>query len=385
MSFTKKINIFLNDALSQGVVDQDSKEKLQNFAKNYEQKSLISFVNLVGFFGGFAIILGLILTISHNWNKFSNLTKFSVYIFMLIGFYIFAYLLGKKNPKTSQIIYFVIAGYILAGIYLIIKIYNLNGKNGEACLIWFCMILPMAILLRDARIGLMAMLSFYYWILINANFNFYHNAFGNNMKNQILFFTTFFSSMILFPKTFSRIWETFKHISFFGYFILGLMTFLLSFIDELTSTKINIHPYLIIMIIFNIMCLTNNFIRLSPETKRRSQIIQMPEFTIILLNIISLFAFTNQILTSILYSFVWFAGFGVMIYRGEIERSKTMINIGTWCIMIGLIAKFFDYFRTMLFTGSMFILFGAVLILIAYLGEKYRKNLINKIFKNHVI
>ena len=385
MSFTKKINIFLNDALSQGVVDQDSKEKLQNFAKNYEQKSLISFVNLVGFFGGFAIILGLILTISHNWNKFSNLTKFSVYIFMLIGFYIFAYLLGKKNPKTSQIIYFVIAGYILAGIYLIIKIYNLNGKNGEACLIWFCMILPMAILLRDARIGLMAMLSFYYWILINANFNFYHNAFGNNMKNQILFFTTFFSSMILFPKTFSRIWETFKHISFFGYFILGLMTFLLSFIDELTSTKINIHPYLIIMIIFNIICLTNNFIRLSPQEMSRSKIIQMPEFTIILLNIISLFAFTNQILTSILYSFVWFAGFGVMIYRGEMERSKTMINIGTWCIMIGLIARFFNYFGTMLLTGSMFILFGAILILIAYLGEKYRKNLINKIFKNHVI
>ena len=111
----------------------------------------------------------------------------------------------------------------------------------------------------------------------------------------------------------------------------------------------------------------------------------MPEFTIILLNVISLLAFTNQILTSILYSFVWFVGFGAMIYRGEMERSKTMINIGTWCIMIGLIARFFDYFRTMLFTGSMFILFGVVLILIAYLGEKYRKNLINKIFKNHVI
>ena len=385
MSFTKKINIFLNDALSQGVVEKDNKEKLQNFAKNYEQKSLISFVNLVGFFGGFAIILGLILIISHNWDKFSNLAKFSAYIFILIGFYFFAYFLSKKNPKTSQIIYFVIAGYILAGIGLIAQIYNLSSKSGEAYLIWFCMILPMAILLRNASIGLMALLNFYYWILINANLNFYHNVFGNNMKNQILFFTTFFSSMILFPKTFSRVGETFRHISFFGYFILGLMTFLLSFIDELSPTKLNIHPYLIIMIIFNIMCLTNNFIRLPPEERSRSKIIQMPEFTIILLNIISLLAFTSQILISILYSFVWFAGFGVMIYRGEIERSKTMINIGTWCIMIGLIAKFFDYFRTMLFTGSMFILFGVVLILIAYLGEKYRKNLINKIFKNHVI
>ena len=83
MSFTKKINIFLNDALSQGVVDQDSKEKLQNFAKNYEQKSLISFVNLVGFFGGFAIILGLILTISHN---FLILLNFLFTFLCLLGF-----------------------------------------------------------------------------------------------------------------------------------------------------------------------------------------------------------------------------------------------------------------------------------------------------------
>ena len=74
-----------------------------------------------------------------------------------------------------------------------------------------------------------------------------------------------------------------------------------------------------------------------------------------------------------------------MIYRGEIEKNKTLINVGTWCVMIGIIARFFDLAGTMLLTGSMFILFGFVLIAIAYIGEKYRKNLIKKIFKNHVI
>ena len=74
-----------------------------------------------------------------------------------------------------------------------------------------------------------------------------------------------------------------------------------------------------------------------------------------------------------------------MIYRGEIEKNKTLINIGTWCVIIGLIARFVDLVETMLFTGSMFILFGIVLILTAYVGEKYRKNLINKVLKNQVI
>ena len=52
--------------------------------------------------------------------------------------------------------------------------------------------------------------------------------------------------------------------------------------------------------------------------------------------------------------------------------------------MIGLIARFIDLVGTMLFTGSMFILFGIVLIAVAYVGEKYRKLLINNIFRNHV-
>ena len=66
-------------------------------------------------------------------------------------------------------------------------------------------------------------------------------------------------------------------------------------------------------------------------------------------------------------------------------KNKTLINVGTWCFMIGIMGRFFDLVGTMLFTGSIFILFGVVLILIAYIGEKYRKNLIKKVFKNYVI
>jgi|GEM_PF-5532094 len=35
MSFTKKINTFLNDALAEKVVDEAATQKLQAFAKNY--------------------------------------------------------------------------------------------------------------------------------------------------------------------------------------------------------------------------------------------------------------------------------------------------------------------------------------------------------------
>ena len=134
------------------------------------------------------------------------------------------------------------------------------------------------------------------------------------------------------------------------------------------------------------VALTNNFIKNFCERKKLLDIIQLPEFMIAILNLIPLFIFIDQrLLISATYWIIWFLSCGLMIYRGEIEKNKTMINVGTWCVIIGLIARFIDLVETMLFTGSMFILFGIVLILIAYIGEKYRKNLIKKVFKNHVI
>lgn len=385
MSFIKKINIFLNDAFSEGVIDQDTKQKLDNFAKNYKGKSISSFLNIIVFFGGFIIILGLIMVISKNWNQFSNFAKISTYITLLIGFNILAYMLQKTSPITSRIIYFIIAGYILAGIGLIAQIFHLNIEIDEAFLLWFFMILPMAILLRHGWIGAMAMLSFYYWTSINANDNFYN--YEKNFQNKLLFYTTIFSSMILISRSLTTLKHSFEKLKYFGYFSLGFVTFFMSFSHKIfseQSSKISpsLHPITIAIIAFNIICLTNNCIKVFRKRAKFLDVVQTPEFIIILLNIFSLFVFTNRyIMTSILYSLVWFVGFGLMIYRGEIEKNKTMINVGIWCIMIGIIARFIDLIGTMLFTGSMFILFGTILILIAFLAEKYRKNLINKIFK----
>ena len=132
--------------------------------------------------------------------------------------------------------------------------------------------------------------------------------------------------------------------------------------------------------------LTNNFIKNFRDRKNLLHIIQLPEFIIVILYLVPLFIFVDSKLSiSISYWIIWFLSCGLMIYRGEIEKNKTLINVGTWCFMIGIMGRFFDLVGTMLFTGSIFILFGVVLILIAYIGEKYRKNLIKKVFKNYVI
>lgn len=385
MSFTKKINTFLNDALAEKVVDEATTKKLQAFAKNYEHKSVLSFFNIISLFGGIAIILGAILIVSHNWHQISNLIKISAYILILIAFQASAYLFRETNPKISHIIYFIVAGYILLGVGLISQIYHLTNTNGVVYLIWFFMILPMAILLNNKWISLMSLFGFYLWININANLNF-----KTNLQSQIIFATTISSSLILLSRTFYRIKDHFNHAQCIGYIILGFMTFVMGFKDfypmvNLKSSHLGLHPITIIIIVFNAICLAINLIKNFQAKAKFSYIIQLPESIILVLNLLPLFTHLDQkILVSILYWITWFWGSLAMIYKGEIERSKRLINIGVWCIMIGLIARSIDLVGTMLFTGSMFMFFGIILIIIAYAGEKYRKTLINNLFKNDI-
>jgi uncharacterized membrane protein len=383
MSFTKKINNFLDNALSQGVINQDLKQKLQIFAENYERKPIISLLNFIGLFGGIAIILGLILIVSHNWHQISNFIKITTYILILVGFHISAYLLSENYPKISRIIYFIASGYVLAGIGLVAQIYHLSSKNGEAYLMWFFMILPMALLLRDGWIGVMSIFGFYLWVNINANINFY-----TNWQSQVTFITAIFSSMILLPKTFNCLSDSFNYARLIGYISLGLMTLVMGFTHEVflkNSYGINLHPITIAIIAFNLICLATNLTKEFFAKTKLFDLIQLPEIIILVLTIIPLFAYLDQkILVSILYWVVWFWSSVVMIYKGEIERSRELISVGIWFVMIGLIARFLDLVGTMLFTGSMFIIFGIILIAIAFVGEKYRKRLINNLFKNHV-
>jgi len=296
-----------------------------------------------------------------------------------------AYLFRETNPKISYIIYFIVAGYILVGVGLISQIYNLTNTNGEGYLIWFFMILPMAILLNNKWISLMSLFGFYLWININANLNF-----TTNLQSQIIFTTTISSSLILLSRIFYRIKDHFNYAQSIGYIILGFITFVMGFKDfyhtiDPKSFHINLHPITIIIIVFNAICLAINLVKNFQAKGKFSYIIQLPESIILVLNLLPLFTHLDQkILVSILYWITWFWGSLAIIYKGEIERSKQLINIGAWCIMIGLITRFIDLVGTMLFTGSMFMFFGIILIIIAYAGEKYRKTLINNFFKNDI-
>jgi uncharacterized membrane protein len=380
MSFTKKISAFLKEAEEKNIIDAASSENLQEFAKNYSGKSAVNvFTNSIGFSGGFTVLLGLILLISHNWSQISDLVKIFSYVASLAGFYFFASLLQKKNPKISNILYFIAAGYVLAGIGLIAQIYHLSSNSGEAFLIWFIMILPLAFLLRHKWIGVMAIFAFYSWLSMNA----FANGNLQNLKTVTAHFTTMAISLIMIPRFVRSFNDCFDHVKFFGLALLSIIVMAMGFDHKIIMAEFNgelsLHPVIIAVFIFNFLALCYGILfgdRIKDAELFHSK---FSSWVLMVTNVLPFVMTRNyEMMVSITYWIIWFALGGIMIYQGAKRNSRILVNYGTRYVMLGILARFFDVVGSMLFTGSMFMLLGSLLILIAYLGEKYRKYLISK-------
>jgi uncharacterized membrane protein len=385
MSFVKKLSLFLNAAEDKNLINNTTNKKLRHFAQTNKTKSGIgSLLNIIGFFGGITVILGLILVISHNWSTIPNTIKILAYITTLLTFHFAAYKLHDSHQRIAHILHFIGAGYVIAGIGLIAQIYHLSSNDGRAFLLWSILITPLAIILKHKWIGVMVMFSFYTWIHINLGVH--YNSFVD-IRSSVVYFTTISTSMILIPLFFKLVNNCFDHVRFFGIGILMILTFTMGFSHELINHKtgaMSIDKITIGILITNLLIL----IYLSARDHKHNNSLFLSTAQIaIILSVINLVPFLIQnipaIIISILYWVIWFYFSVIIIYQGITQENKAMINFGTWGIIIGIIIRFTDIIGTMLFTGSMFILLGTILVIITFIAERFLHNTINKMTSEH--
>jgi uncharacterized membrane protein len=383
MSYIKKLNNFLAEAKSQNIIDEIIYNKLHKFSE--EQNGAVAANRLIGvisFLGGFAILLGMILLISHNWREISDFLKISFYVTTLAAIHFLGFYWHEKYPKVSSSMHFIGAGYVLAGIGLIAQIFHLSSNDGQAFLIWFAMILPLVFILKNKLIGVMAIFAFYTWLTINSQ----HHLYLNSVKGALIYFTNMSISLILIPRVFSSFEDSFDYLKSIGSKMLLAIIMLLGFSHEIFShtslesfNEYHLHPILELIIVANIATL----VFLSLKKELQASLGDKALLLLISISFILPFLIMKDYLMfiSVLCWIIWFSFSAIMIQSGIVQGSRSNINLGTWLFVIGILARFIDLVGTMLFTGSMFIIFGVILITLAILGEKYRKYLISKISK----
>jgi uncharacterized membrane protein len=273
---------------------------------------------------------------------------------------------------------------VLAGIGLVAQIYNLSSSDGRAFLLWFIMILPIAFILKHKRVGVMSIFSFYLWVHIFLE----HHGYYKEFINAVFYFGIFATNLVVIPKLLNSFNDCFAHIKAIGAIAIGTIISLMGFSHEITighnDLEILFHPIITFILIFNFIAL---FYFIIKDQRKKSVFGFNTGLSLLLIITILLPLFIgkeNLMAISIIYWILHFLFGSFLIYYGGLQVNTMHINSGVWYIVIGIILRFIDIVGTMLFTGTIFILFGAILLTIAFLAEKFRKKLIIKIQESNV-
>ena len=256
MLFLKKLDRFLLQANKQNIIDDNLCKDLQEFAiKSNNKSSINTVIGAIGFFGALTTMQGLMLIVSHNWWKITDFVKISTYIISLIAFHIAGIAMKNKYPRISESLHFLGAGYVLAGIGLVAQIYNLSSTDGSAFLLWFLMIVPMAIILRNQWIGAMSVFSFYLWLNIYLE----HYGYYKHSINIIFYFTIFSINLILIPRLLNSFNNCFDHLRVIGATAIAAIIVIMGFSHEIMRYShnhlISFHWIVTLLLIFNFIFL----------------------------------------------------------------------------------------------------------------------------------
>lgn len=124
----------------------------------YEVKDGLSFTKTLLYVGSILIGAGILSFIASNWGDIGKLAKFILILGLFIGSNFAGFKMEIHYPKTSRSFYYLGVLVFGAGIFLIGQMFNFGGDFQDAFLWWSLGILPLALVLKDKWILMLASL-----------------------------------------------------------------------------------------------------------------------------------------------------------------------------------------------------------------------------------
>lgn len=144
MSYFKRLKNDLAGAAAAGIISPEQAENI--WRRSYEGRLFASFraAHWIGAAAGLFIALGVILVVSHNWDKIGNIAKMGAYLLLFAGA-AEASLRLEDKPAASvplEMLWFFMP---VLGIGLYAQIFNLSGDPVKPYLAWAVLSLPLAL------------------------------------------------------------------------------------------------------------------------------------------------------------------------------------------------------------------------------------------------
>ncbi len=407
---SKNIVNALPELIAQGLIAQESADKIKAYYKLKEQQQPQRTTIVFGILGSILVGLGIILIVAHNWDNFSRPVKVLFSFVPLIAGQLFCgYSIFKKPgnrtwQESSAVFLFFAVG---ASIALVAQVYNISGNLASFLFTWMLLSFPliyimpssMASLLYIAGItafcvndgyGYRAENTYHYWWLLllviphylrlvkkypDSNFTFFHHwvlpislticlATLATAADEYLFiaYMSLFAAFYLLGVSG---WFNFKRIISNGYLIIGslgtmIILLVLSFKWFWTSLAnenelLSLGELLAIVVpsIFALILLFYNI------KNRGSQPINPMGFIFILFAAIFFIGLAAPVPGVILMNLLVLAAAIFTMQRGQKLHSLGILNYGLLIIAALVVCRFFDTDISFVVRGLLFMAVGA--------------------------
>lgn len=148
----------LPELITQGLITQESADKIKAYYKQKEQQQPQRTTIVFGILGSMLVGLGIILIVAHNWDNFSRPVKVIFSFLPLIAGQLFCgYTLFKKQDnriwKESSAVFLIFA--VGASIALVAQIYNISGNPGSFLFTWMLLCFPLIYIMPSSMASLL--------------------------------------------------------------------------------------------------------------------------------------------------------------------------------------------------------------------------------------
>jgi uncharacterized membrane protein len=368
------------------------------------------FLVIVSFIGAVLIAAGIVLLIAAHWNEIPCGVKIATGLLLMLGFHTGGWWLREgggdatspvssatgvsqlrgKYRKTGEALHLIGSCLFLANIALICQIYHLSSRPANAFLLWWLGIAALPWLLRSVAQFALLLLGIGIWFGVEINDS--TSLIRFDEEHQVLLYAllglvfTGFGFLLRrgANKDFSTVAETFGLLAFtifsypltwagflsWGYQPAELNRWILPALGSLAAL-------LVALGCRNLTALPQQWRATWGATLAGAAVLLVAANFVPQQSEWHWFGHMTPLNTVAAIAFFIYGLLQVQV--GVQERSRFLVNLGVISIALDMIATYIGLFGSMAFTGMMFIISGAFLILFAVFLEKKRRALMKQI------
>lgn len=171
MSFETRLRQETTRWVAEGIVTPEQAERIRARHPEAEGAAARRFLAIVTMLGGALCVVGVALIVSANWDKIHRWVKLASLVGWLVAAYGTGWWLKVKRgdyPKLGDALLMGGCALLMIGIGLVSQIFHLDGRPGNAVLVWIAGIAAVPLLTRSAGAFFVLLVAVYTWLIVEA-------------------------------------------------------------------------------------------------------------------------------------------------------------------------------------------------------------------------